>query len=98
MKESSIIFVLLIIVSCGGGGGGDGSAPTLSAPSPIIKTPAAPIPEPVKEFKKQSVPNPLDAPDNKNEGAPPPNMDNGNTMQVLNNGTIEKEQLTKPNK
>lgn len=68
------------------------------APSPIIKTPAAPIPEPVKEFKKQSVPNPLDAPDNKNEGAPPPNMDNGNTMQVLNNGTIEKEQLTKPNK
>ena len=69
------------------------------APNPIEKTPIAPIVEPVKDIKKQVDPNPLDSPDKKNEGAPPPaNMDIGNPMPILNKGTIEKEELIKPKK
>jgi hypothetical protein len=66
------------------------------APSPIIKAPEPKTVEPAKEIKKENTTNPLDAPDQKNEGAPPPNMDGGNAMPVLNKGTIEKEELTKP--
>ena len=66
------------------------------APSPIGKAPEPKTVEPAKEIKKENTTNPLDAPDQKNEGAPPPNMDGGNAMPVLNKGTIEKEELTKP--
>ncbi len=70
------------------------------APNPIVKTPVTPTVEPQKEFKKQADSDPLDSPDKKNEGVPPPaNMDNGNITPVLiNKGAIEKEELTKPNK
>lgn len=70
------------------------------APNPIVKTPVTPTVEPQKEFKKQTDSDPLDSPDKKNEGVPPPaNMDNGNITPVLiNKGAIEKEELTKPNK
>jgi len=48
---------------------------------------------------KQPDANPLDSPDKKNEGVPPPaNMDNGNAMPILNKGTIEKEEFKKPKK
>jgi hypothetical protein len=70
------------------------------APNPIVKTPVTPTVEPQKEFKKQADSDPLDSPDKKNEGVPPPaNMDSGNITPVLiNKGAIEKEELTKPNK
>ena len=70
------------------------------APNPIVKTPVTPTVEPQKAFKKQADSDPLDSPDKKNEGVPPPaNMDSGNITPVLiNKGAIEKEELTKPNK
>jgi len=68
------------------------------APNPIVKTPAPPNVEPVKVVKQPDA-NPLDSPDKKNEGVPPPaNMDNGNAMPILNKGTIEKEEFKKPKK
>ena len=65
-------------------------------PNPIVKTPVPPIVEPTKEVKQPDA-NPLDSPDQKNEGVPPPaNMDNGNAMPILNKGTIDKEEFKKP--
>lgn len=68
------------------------------APNPIVKTPAPPTVEPTK-VSKQPDGNPLDSPDQKNEGVPPPsNMDNGNAMPILNKGAIDKEEFKKPKK
>ena len=69
------------------------------APNPIVKTPVIPVVEPPKESIKQDKSNPLDSPDQKNEGAPPPvNMDSGNPVPSLNKGAINKEEFKKPNK
>lgn len=68
------------------------------APNPIVKTPVPPTVEPVKVVKQPDT-NPLDLPDQKNEGVPPPaNMDNGNAMPILNKGAIDKEEFKKPKK
>jgi hypothetical protein len=40
----------------------------------------------------------LDAPDQKNEGVPPPNMDGENAMPILNKGAIDNEEFKKPKK
>ncbi len=69
------------------------------APNPIVKTPVIPVAEPPKESIKQDKSNPLDSPDQKNEGVPPPvNMDSGNPVPSLNKGAINKEEFKKPNK
>lgn len=67
-------------------------------PNPIVKTPVPQTVEPNKVVKQPDA-NPLDSPDQKSEGVPPPaNMDNGNAMPILNKGTIEKEEFKKPKK
>jgi len=69
------------------------------APNQIVKTTVTPTVEPQKEFKKQADKDPLDSPDKKNEGVPPPtNMDSIDVAPALNKGPIEKEELIKPKK
>jgi hypothetical protein len=63
------------------------------APSPIVKTPVTPTIEPAKTPSKEAS-LPVDLPVQKNEGIPPPdNINSGNNTPILNNTTINKEEL-----
>jgi len=68
------------------------------APSPII----APIntdEQPINNENIITEPNPMDSQDQKKEEVSPSEiLDSGNNSQILNKGTIEKEQFIKPNK
>ncbi len=67
------------------------------APNPIVKSPVTPNAEIAKDLIKQTAPNPLDSPDQKNDGfTPPANSERPNAMPILHKGSIDKEELKTP--